>query len=306
MSEVVDDAGSSSKRKRSGVWKFFDRSCAASSKFLMCGAILKTPTNTTTPLLNHLKRHPGAHNEYESAAAAPEQCNAPKSKNASVMPAFKPLLKIGCFIATGLHSYTVVEEPAFLELIKCAVPEYNMYDAARYALHTLLHSVLRKDVGYIAITTDGWTSGAGDSYVSVTCHVLTIEGHYKWSSSARARLQDIHKRMGIEFPLELVQDVPTRCNSEYAMLARLLKLKGASGTHDKALSQNLLRSTRTGPRTRVKRRITGSTSFINPLSDYSYAHVVFGPNGTTVPCLSRWLPASFSHNYTSGEFVKII
>ncbi|KAG0441978.1 hypothetical protein HPB47_015803 [Ixodes persulcatus] len=116
-----------------------------------------------------------------------------------MMPDFKPRLsnqsvraraltnKIGCFTATGLHSCTVVEEPAFLELMKSAVPEYNvpsrttfsrtavpeMYDAARYALHTLLHSVLRKDAGCIAITTDGWTSRAGDSCVSVTFHVLS-------------------------------------------------------------------------------------------------------------------------------------
>ncbi|KAG0441458.1 hypothetical protein HPB47_015943 [Ixodes persulcatus] len=178
---------------------FFDRSCAASSKCLVFGAILKTPTNTTTPSLNHLKRHPGARKAYESAAAAEEQCNAPKSKNASMMPAFKPRLsnqsvraraltkKIGCFIATGLHSYTVVEEPAFLKLVKCAVlavqrsfsTEFSrtvvteMKDAARYAVHTLLHSVLRKGVGCIAVTTDGWTSRAGNSYVSVTCHVLT-------------------------------------------------------------------------------------------------------------------------------------
>ncbi|KAG0421969.1 hypothetical protein HPB47_002183 [Ixodes persulcatus] len=168
-------------RKRSGVWKFFDRSRAASSKCLLCGAILKTPTNTTTPLLNHLKRHPGTRKEYESAAATAEQRNAPKSKKASMMLAFKPRLtnqsvgaraqtkKIGCFSATGLHSYTVVEELTFLELMKWAVPENHvpsrttfsrtivpeMYDAARYALHTLLHSVLRKDVGCIAITTDG-------------------------------------------------------------------------------------------------------------------------------------------------------
>ena len=183
MSEVEAGSCSSWKKKRSGVWKFFDRSCAGLSKCLVCGAILKTPTNTTTPLLDHLKRHPGAHKEYESAAAAAKQRDAPKSKDghASMMQAFRPRLgsqsvraraltkKIGCFIASGLHSYTVVEEPAFLELMKCAVPEYNvpsrttfsrtvvpeMYDAARHAVHTLLHSVPRKDVGCVAITTDG-------------------------------------------------------------------------------------------------------------------------------------------------------
>ncbi|KAG0420211.1 hypothetical protein HPB47_003611 [Ixodes persulcatus] len=130
MSEVeVVEAGSSSRTKLSGVCKFFDRSCAPSSKCLVCGAILKTQPNTTTPL---------ARKEYESGAATAEQRNAPKSKEASMMPAFKPRLsnqsvraralskKIGSFIATGLHSYTVVEELAFLELMKCAVPKYNV------------------------------------------------------------------------------------------------------------------------------------------------------------------------------------
>ncbi|KAG0421190.1 hypothetical protein HPB47_002913, partial [Ixodes persulcatus] len=75
-----------------------------------------------------------ARKEYESAAAAAEQRNAPKFKDESMMAGFEPRLsnqsvraraltkKIGCFIATGLNSYTVVGEPAFLELMKCAVP----------------------------------------------------------------------------------------------------------------------------------------------------------------------------------------
>ncbi|KAG0410317.1 hypothetical protein HPB47_012555, partial [Ixodes persulcatus] len=93
MSEVeVVEAVCSRKRKRSGVWNLFDRSCAASSKCLVCGAILKTPINTTMPLLNHLRGHPGARKDYESTAAAAEQRNAPKSNQASMMPALKPTL----------------------------------------------------------------------------------------------------------------------------------------------------------------------------------------------------------------------
>ncbi|KAG0421224.1 hypothetical protein HPB47_002879 [Ixodes persulcatus] len=116
MSEVeVIEAGSSSNRKRSGVWKFFNRSCAALLICLVCGTILKTSTNTTTPF----------------AAATAEQRNPPKSKKASMMPDFKPRLtnqsvrargqtkKNGCFSATGLHSYTVIEELTFLVLMKC-------------------------------------------------------------------------------------------------------------------------------------------------------------------------------------------
>ncbi|KAH7944363.1 hypothetical protein HPB52_018678 [Rhipicephalus sanguineus] len=55
----------------------------------------------------------------------------------------------------------------------------------------------------------------------------TIVGYYKRSSTARARLQEIQKQLSVDPPLELVQDVPTRWNSEFAMLARLLKLKTA-------------------------------------------------------------------------------
>ncbi|KAH7943153.1 hypothetical protein HPB52_005880 [Rhipicephalus sanguineus] len=55
----------------------------------------------------------------------------------------------------------------------------------------------------------------------------TIFGYYKRSSTARARLQEIQKQLSVDPPLELVQDVPTRWNSEFAMLARLLKLKTA-------------------------------------------------------------------------------
>ncbi|KAH7955589.1 hypothetical protein HPB52_001675 [Rhipicephalus sanguineus] len=55
----------------------------------------------------------------------------------------------------------------------------------------------------------------------------TIFGYYKRSITARARLQEIQKQLSVDPPLELVLDVPTRWNSEFAMLARLLKLKTA-------------------------------------------------------------------------------
>ncbi|KAG0433631.1 hypothetical protein HPB47_019736, partial [Ixodes persulcatus] len=64
-------------------------------------------------------------------------------------------------------------------------------------------------------------------FANVCAKARAIVGHYKRSSGAKARLQGIQKRMVIEVPLELVQDVPTRWDSEYAMLARLLKLKAA-------------------------------------------------------------------------------
>ncbi|KAG0421067.1 hypothetical protein HPB47_003032, partial [Ixodes persulcatus] len=111
-------------------------------------------------------RHPeNAHKHYNAFAESPKASSGgPQGRSRQGTKK-----KIGCFIATGLHRYKVAEEPAFLELMKSAVPATvvpEMYDAARHALHTLLHSVLTKDVGCIAMTTDVWTLRAGDV---VTC-----------------------------------------------------------------------------------------------------------------------------------------
>ncbi|EEC16634.1 transforming growth factor-beta receptor type I, putative [Ixodes scapularis] len=53
-----------------------------------------------------------------------------------------------------------------------------------------------------------------------------VVGHYKRSSVARSRLKEIQISMGLE-PLEVIQDVATRWNSEYDMMPRLLKLRPA-------------------------------------------------------------------------------
>lgn len=243
--------------------------------------------------------------------------------------------KIATFIVGGLHSYSVVEESGFVEMLKCAIPEYSvpsrttfsrsvipdLYAAKKAEVMKALHSVIEAGVECYSLTTDSWTSRAGQSYISVTCHVMdkkfllhtytltcgqmsedctadnirqflqnvigdwelpedmptyvvtdngrnfvaavehsqwhrvqcfahtlqlcitdakkeaqrflqlcakarAIVGHYKRSTRARARLQEMQKNMGIE-PLEVMQDVPTRWNSEHAMMSRLLELRTA-------------------------------------------------------------------------------
>lgn len=71
--------------------------------------------------------------------------------------------------------------------------------------------------------TDLKRNAQGLSQLCAKCR--TIVGRYKRSATARARLLEIQREMQLD-PLEVVQDVPTRWNSEHAMMARLLRLRG--------------------------------------------------------------------------------
>ncbi|KAL1485062.1 hypothetical protein MTO96_032196 [Rhipicephalus appendiculatus] len=54
---------------RSAIWKFFERR-ASDATCHTCMMRLKTPTGTTTTLINHLKRHPDPFKQFEKLRAA--------------------------------------------------------------------------------------------------------------------------------------------------------------------------------------------------------------------------------------------
>ncbi|XP_064468924.1 zinc finger BED domain-containing protein 4-like [Ornithodoros turicata] len=95
-------------------------------------------------------------------------------------------LKDAHFIAKGLHSYSIVEENGFLDLIAAAAPEYVVPSTTTFSrsVITILYEEEVRRVKYelkshfnggtecYSITTDGWTSRSGDSYLSLTCHIL--------------------------------------------------------------------------------------------------------------------------------------
>lgn len=120
------------------------------------------------------------------------------SSQLSVASMFKPKLQSSSikaqemtkttagFIACGLQQYSVVEEESF-ETMRCAIPEYvvplrntfsqtvilNLYATKKNELKKCVRDVFENGgAECFTLTTDGWTSRAGDSYVCVTAHMM--------------------------------------------------------------------------------------------------------------------------------------
>ncbi|KAH6933471.1 hypothetical protein HPB50_015419 [Hyalomma asiaticum] len=123
------------------IWNFFLKVPAGGeAQCETCRVVLKTPIGTTTMLVSHLKRYPGKYKEYSELHqlySFLKKNSEPKglSSQPTVTILFKPTLKpslvkaqemtkIAAFIARGLQPYSVVEEPSFIKMMCCAIPEY--------------------------------------------------------------------------------------------------------------------------------------------------------------------------------------
>ena len=88
---------------------------------------------------------------------------------------------IARFMVKNLRPYSVVENEGFRHLVKVLEPRYTMPSRSHFsesvipklyeeAKKNLLEKL--KDTVFVALTTDGWTSRATESYVTITgCHV---------------------------------------------------------------------------------------------------------------------------------------
>ncbi|KAH7969947.1 hypothetical protein HPB52_023003 [Rhipicephalus sanguineus] len=184
------------------------------------GTSAPSQPGTTTTLVNHLKRHPDPFKQFEKLRAAecskkasgPKKTTATKTADASAASCsyFKPTLKgdsqrakmlttkVAQFMAAGLHSYSIVEEPGFLSLMHAAVPEYKVPSRTTFSRSVIpdlyakekerIKGALRHHFDHgtpcYSVTTDGWSSRPGDSYVSFTCHLLDEESELNGANGA--------------------------------------------------------------------------------------------------------------------------
>lgn len=90
--------------------------------------------------------------------------------------------KIAQMICIDMQPYSIVEDKGFRELIKAAEPRYVMPSRKTFSteiipnLYSQTVATVKSDVNNavsLALTTDGWTSRANNSYLSYTAHFLT-------------------------------------------------------------------------------------------------------------------------------------
>lgn len=89
-------------------------------------------------------------------------------------------------IAYDLHSYSLVSEPSFLNLLKILEPRYNVPSRTTISRSVIPDLYLRekakvaetirkdsKEIMSMGVTIDCWTSTSNESYISFTLHYLT-------------------------------------------------------------------------------------------------------------------------------------
>ena len=83
---------------------------------------------------------------------------------------------MGQFIVKDLRPYSVVQNAGFKNLIRVLEPKYTIPSRQHFSekvipeLYAIVSAQVKQELkgNYVAITTDGWTSRATESYVTIT------------------------------------------------------------------------------------------------------------------------------------------
>uniref|UniRef100_A0A3B1JJI0 Zinc finger BED domain-containing protein 1-like n=1 Tax=Astyanax mexicanus TaxID=7994 RepID=A0A3B1JJI0_ASTMX len=196
--DVLPELEAAPASLKSAVWKYFafPVSYVASVRVVdrnttvckMCYMRVPYPaTGNTTNMAAHIRRH---HKDVDltgktSSLVQPTIQSSFVVKLAQTSARAEAITNaIGLFIAADLQPYSVVENTGFKHLISVLEPRYSIPSRSHLTTKVLpsmyedtKENVLRglSNAELIAITTDGWTSRATESYITVTAHYVNNE-----------------------------------------------------------------------------------------------------------------------------------
>ncbi|XP_036329769.1 zinc finger BED domain-containing protein 1-like [Rhagoletis pomonella] len=146
----------------------------------------KTSGNTTN-LLDHLKRsHPLLIEPTKSDPTLegyfPKKSNSTYESNSSRKAELDSAL--ARMNASDIQPFRIVEDKGFREFVQCLDPRYKLPSRPTIQnvhLQKIFDDLEKKlqanlnNIDSCAITTDGWSSKANESYITVTCHFIDSE-----------------------------------------------------------------------------------------------------------------------------------
>lgn len=185
---------------KSDVWKHFGFAVSKNAKgekvvdrqWTMCKhchSKLRYNTGNTSNMRSHLTTH---HPEKFADSLTKKVLSGQKTLKeafSTTMPhnsarAQEITRYIAEYIACDLRPFSAVDGKGFKRLVAKLEPKYQMPSRAHFS-QTVFPALYRetkervmlnlKQSECIAITTDGWTSRATHSYITITAHVLTSE-----------------------------------------------------------------------------------------------------------------------------------
>ncbi|XP_078016760.1 E3 SUMO-protein ligase ZBED1 [Epinephelus lanceolatus] len=176
----------------------------------LCKVIVPYTTSNTTNMNHHLQRH---HKNVKTAPekTLPEGQLTMKQALTPALPPSSPHAKqitrlTGEFIADYMAPFNIVENRKFIQIFKVLEPKFKMpcrghfsekvipeiYNETKQSVKDCL-----KNADCIALTTDGWTSRATQSYITITAQVINEKWESKSFVSQTRELSESHTGVNI-------------------------------------------------------------------------------------------------------------
>lgn len=241
---------------RAAVWTHFSKDRGGDiATCNLCSATISCKTGTTTNMKAHLKRKHGI-----DACAARDSPNGPRPKSSKIdtsrgasgsgvagqlrlgeLSKLSATSKrsqsitsaIGYYLAKDLRPFSTVENQGFVNLLKVTEPRYVIPCRKHFSnkvipdLVKCTEETLRKDMlsaDFFALTSDGWTSRATESYETITVHYIddnwTMKNHVLQTKCVNdhssAFLSEMIKSAIQSWNLHKIQSLPVMITTDNA------------------------------------------------------------------------------------------